>query len=366
MKVLLLSDANSPHTRKWVEGLIAVDVQVALYSLGAPEGDFYSRFSEAQLNVHSAFIGRKSSLLGKLVYLKAIPAIRAIIRNFLPDIVHAHYATSYGLLGAMSGFKPLVVSVWGSDVFEFPAKTMILAKALGQVLSRASVVCSTSEVMAQAAAKYFKGAIRVVPFGVDTKVFAAPERSRPYPLRFAVAKSLSPIYNVEVVVIAFVELKSMYMGMDIELHIAGEGPLRGPIEAAAGNLLNKSIFLHGKIDHSKMPEFYSDKHVLFNLSRFESFGVSVLEASSMGLAVVASHRGGLPEVVREGSTGFLLEDLSINNVANAMLRFAENPELATEMGRNGRIFVQSHFEFKENVNMQIEVYRQTLIEWKSG
>jgi glycosyltransferase involved in cell wall biosynthesis len=168
------------------------------------------------------------------------------------------------------------------------------------------------------------------------------------------------------VIRAFAKLKAEHSNLNIELHIAGEGPLRGSLELAAGVLFNKSVFLHGKIDHSNMPDFYRDKHVLFNLSHFESFGVSVLEASAMGLAVVASNRGGLPEVVQHGNTGYLLEDPGEESVAETMLNLAEHPDIAAEMGRNGRIFVQSHFEYIQNVQLQIDAYRQMLIKWKSG
>ncbi len=61
---------------------------------------------------------------------------------------------------------------------------------------------------------------------------------------------------------------------------------------------------------------------------------------------------------------YLLLNISKSKVADTTLRFAENPDLATGMGRNGRIFVLSHFEFKNNVKLQIGAYRHMMSSWK--
>jgi hypothetical protein len=60
------------------------------------------------------------SFVSKLKYVSLVSELKTACRKFDPDLMHAHYATSYGLLAALSGFKPYLISVWGSDVFDFP------------------------------------------------------------------------------------------------------------------------------------------------------------------------------------------------------------------------------------------------------
>src|SRR5690606_14690363 len=86
-------------------------------------------------------------------------------------ILHAHYATSYGLIGALSGFKPFVLSVWGADVYDFPRRSKLHKKLFQYNLKKADLILSTSEIMRNELKKYTAKEVLVTPFGVDTSVF---------------------------------------------------------------------------------------------------------------------------------------------------------------------------------------------------
>lgn len=106
MKIFFLADINSSHTRKWVKGFLQNGLVVRVFSMSAPREDWFTA-----LDVQCVYFGAdpnlqdKQSALAKLSYLKAVKRVKKEIKTFSPDIVHAHYATSYGLLGALSGFK---------------------------------------------------------------------------------------------------------------------------------------------------------------------------------------------------------------------------------------------------------------------
>ena len=70
------------------------------------------------------FISPTTILWRKIGYLFTIYKVRKLIFSIEPDIVHAHWATSYGLLAAVSGFHPLVISTWGSDIMDSPQKKL--------------------------------------------------------------------------------------------------------------------------------------------------------------------------------------------------------------------------------------------------
>src|SRR5690349_1095641 len=121
MKIMLLADAGSAHTRRWAAALLESGYQLTLVTLSGSLPDDLAR--HPRLRFHSLNTSRsrqKGPLLGKLTYLRLLPALKKLIRQEQPDILHAHYASSYGLLGALTGFHPFVVSVWGSDVYLFP------------------------------------------------------------------------------------------------------------------------------------------------------------------------------------------------------------------------------------------------------
>ena len=115
MKVLLLSDINSPHTEKWAIKLSQRGLEIGIFSLS---NDITGKFDKIP-NIH-VFTPLKfeksifnSNIIYKSRYIKALPYLKKTIKQFNPHILHAHYATSYGLLGALIKFHPYIISVWG-------------------------------------------------------------------------------------------------------------------------------------------------------------------------------------------------------------------------------------------------------------
>ena len=145
-RVLFLADGSSIHTKRWVNSLLEKGVTIHLFSLKPVNAADYPDhdFTFTHFNLQKRFGG-----LSKLSYLKVLPELKKVIRDFKPDILHAHFATSYGLLGALSGFHPFILSVWGSDVFDFPKKSFLHKSILEYNLKKADRILSTSHVMAE-------------------------------------------------------------------------------------------------------------------------------------------------------------------------------------------------------------------------
>ena len=122
MKILLLADANSSHVQKWAIGLVNLGVEVALFSFNRAQYDWYSQVKNLHIVYQPEANSDSISVFQKLGYLLHLSRLKKAIDLFRPDIIHAHYASSYGLLGALSNFHPFLISVWGSDVYNFPEK----------------------------------------------------------------------------------------------------------------------------------------------------------------------------------------------------------------------------------------------------
>ncbi len=113
MRLLLLSNPNSAHTIKWAKSLANSGVDIIIFGLGNFVVDDYADYNNIEVLTLDESVSRREGSLSKLKYLKALPAIKKIIKKFKIDILHAHYASSYGLLGSLSGFSPFILSVWG-------------------------------------------------------------------------------------------------------------------------------------------------------------------------------------------------------------------------------------------------------------
>jgi glycosyltransferase involved in cell wall biosynthesis len=174
MRLLLLAEPRSTHTLKWVRALDAAGVEIHVFGLWDYDAEQYRHQDRVRVHTEGfdpAVIGRSETSLNKLQYLGALPRLWRFVRTYRPDILHAHYASSHGLLGALSGFHPFVLSVWGSDVYDFPHRSLAHQALLRFNLARADRLLSTSHVMAKETSKYTRKPIEVTPFGVDLEHF---------------------------------------------------------------------------------------------------------------------------------------------------------------------------------------------------
>ena len=176
MKVLLLADINSSHTQKWIISLSDKNIEVHVFSFNPLRN---KENIPTTIQVTSYFtMANSSSLKEKMMYVFAAGKLKKLIKEFKPDYVHAHYASSYGIIGRMSKFKPLYISVWGSDVFNFPKQNSVFKSILQMNLKAAQRIFSSSKIMAKECELYTTKPIDVIPFGININKFIPPSSSK--------------------------------------------------------------------------------------------------------------------------------------------------------------------------------------------
>ena len=238
------------------------------------------------------------SVLQKLSYLKVIKQLKKINREFNPDIIHAHYATSYGLLGTFLNHKSFLISVWGTDVYSFPKQSWLKKQILKYNLRKAKAIFSTSPDMAKETALYTKKQIHVVAFGIDIEKFKPIEKEESSRITIGIIKTLEDVYGVNFLIDAFaiIEKKKKY---DVELLIVGKGNKMPILQNQVKALGLKHVKFVGQIRHELVPEYFSKMDIVVIPSLQESFGVAAVEASACQKPIVVSNVGGLPDVVIE-------------------------------------------------------------------
>ncbi|MCX6248577.1 MAG: glycosyltransferase [Bacteroidetes bacterium] len=365
MKILLLTDSNSPHTEKWATALSRNGFEIGIFSFSPPQESWNEKpgigvFTPHQFDekIYSA------GLFEKRKYLFTLRELKKVIISFRPDVLHAHYASSYGLIGAMSGFHPFVISVWGSDVNFFSKVPVLGGLILRFNFSRADRILSTSHAMLPSIRKYTGKEITVTPFGIDTVTFApAPDKTNGKgEIVIGTVKLLERVYAIDNLMRAFAGLKARLPSLTLKLLIVGGGSLEAELKMLAGQLgiLGDTTFT-GKVPSGEVPSYLRKLDVYAALSVSESFGVAILEASSCGIPVVVSDAGGLPEVVAGGETGFIVPVGDIVKTTDALEKLALDEQLRSDMGKKGRAFVMERFDLKDSVARMISVYEDLKI-----
>jgi glycosyltransferase involved in cell wall biosynthesis len=349
-RLMLLADAGSPHTCKWARELARRGWDVHVLSLTPGE------IPDVQTHrLHPLFPG-------KLGYLTVVNQVKAFVRGLLPDLLHAHYATSYGLLGALSGFHPFVISVWGTDVYDFPRTSPLHQALLVRNLAVADALTSTSHAMATVTAPYApERAIEVIPFGVDLDRFA-PGAPPELPT-IGCAKILEPKYGQEFLICALALLVEREPNRPLRLLLAGEGYRREALERLVRDLgLSDRVVFLGRLPADDVPAFMRGLTIFAmpSVDDSESFGVAALEAAACGLPVVSTTVGGVSEVVRDGATGLLVPPRDAGALADALGRLLSDPAERAAFGAKGREMARESYDLHRNADKMEALYHRLL------
>lgn len=123
---------------------------------------------------------------------------------------------------------------------------------------------------------------------------------------------------------------------DAELWICGDGPERGALEALVMATNAGGVSFLGAVRHEDMPGLMARAAVFVSATRYESFGIALVEAMAAGIPVVAFSVGGIPEVVRDGVDGFLAPYGRVVELASRMVDVLRRPGLRRTMGDEAR------------------------------
>lgn len=356
-KILLLGDANSSHTVKWAMGVASCGFTVKLFSLTPYSGGV---LTENEIEVHST----ANSSRNKYMYPFASSEVKELIREFKPDILHAHYASSYGFLGALSGFHPFVVSVWGSDVYDFPHKGFLQKAIFKFNLKRADRICSTSHIMAEEIKKYTGKQITVIPFGVDLNAFKPLSVHHVFEhnaIVIGTVKTLEEGYGIEYLIDAFSRLRVRLKNYPIKLLIIGKGSLEKELKTKVKDMLieGDTVFT-GFVAPSGVPYYHNMLSIAVFPSLSESFGVSVVEAMACEKPVVVTNVGGLPEVVENNVTGLVVPPANTKKLADALEILVKDESMRIAFGKQGRQRVERLYNWENNLSSMVNVYKELL------
>lgn len=255
------------------------------------------------------------------------------LKKIKPDIVHCQ-TVQMGVCGFL--FKkiykiPYIVWCHGFDVyFPWPGKKMISRF----VLNNANAIVALTGHMKQELQKLCKKNIIILPNGIDFGKFQGFSKQAIRD-RLNISSQekiivfiggLRPVKGVIYLIEAFKIISQKVS--EAKLFLVGNGAERKNLEeAVAKNGLSGCVRFIGEIPHEKIPEYLAmaDMFVLPSLS--EGFPLVILEAMASGLPIVASNVRGLPEIVKEGESGFLAEPKNSHQIAEKILLLLENDAL---------------------------------------
>lgn len=328
MRIAYLAWHGSVHTRRWVGWFAERGHEVHVITCGdANARDQDADGSPLPLRYHVHDIG--APRFGKLGYLLKLRAARRLVRDIAPEVLHAHWLTSYGLLALAADRRrlPLVVTAHGDDVLIAP-RNPLLRRIVQRVLRAADLITVPGAAMQDAALELLKpqgapkGGIATFQYGVEASRLAeAGRRSRADRVaggatRIVSARALLQLYRIDVLLDAVARLVAD--GDDVVLDLLGDGPERDALEQQAARLgiADRCVF-HGNVTPSMVEQLVGASDVYVSVSESDGVSLALLEALALGAVPVLSDIPANRPWVNDGVTG-ILTDIDPVDVAHAL------------------------------------------------
>ena len=311
-----------------------------------------------------------------------------ICRKFRPDVIHAHwpFPHAYIALGAAKLFRiPLVLNFHGAELLLIRKKKWVkplLKFAIGQaqaVFANSSFTAGTIKALRNVDVEWS-------PYGTtletkderrktkderrETGEISAEPTQAPHPVN-GKFKILFVGRHIERKGICYLIEAAKYLPRDqFEIRIVGVGDLTDKLKAQAAEVSTTpdaaNIIFTGKLSPEELANEYKTANV-FTLPAIvdskgdtEGLGVVLIEAMELGLPVVASNVGGIPDVVVDGVSGILVPEKNPEALASAYKRLAAEPELQKQLLEGARKRIDECFNWSKIVKRQIAVYGKVI------
>lgn len=367
------------HVAYLTAGLRGRGYETTLVSGTLARGEDSMAFVAEELGVDVVRIDQLGREISPLRDLMATFRLARLIRRERPQILHTHTAKA-GTVGRVAALlagsrrPPIVVHTFHGHVLHGyfgPFRSFFF-----RVLERWLAARTTALVAVSPQVRDDLVALRVAPrerfvvirLGIELEERVAPDRngraeSRRYlgipDDRFAVGwiGRMTGVKRTDDVLLAFKHLRDT--GVDACLCLVGDGPDRTQLEQRAHELgvVRDTFFLGYQED---VAPFYAAFDALVLPSGNEGTPVSAIEALAAGRPVVATRVGGVPDVVRDGEDGFLVEAGATAELADRLARLARDPELRRRMGEEGRARVVPRYAVDRLVDDVDRLYRALL------
>ena len=355
MKICYIANGQSVHAWKWVRYFADRGHDVHLVTFDKTEGI-------EGVNVQNL------RYFSKLAYPFRIIEVEKAVKKIDPDLLHAHYITHHGMYGALTGFRPFVVTAYGSDVLIDPKKSMIKKYVVKHVLRKADLITCDAEHMKEAIEKL--GAdpekIRLINFGIDTRKFKPEARSEEVRAKLGVDESptvislrnLGPLYDVESLVKAIpIVLKEI---PESKFVIGGRGPEETRLKELAKSLgVSEKAKFVGFIPNDELPHYLNSMDVYVSTALSDA-GISACTAEAMACAlpVVITDVADNRKWVEDDVNGFLVPAKDPKALAGKIVYLLRNEEVRRKFGEINRKIIEEKNDYYREMAKMGDIYQE--------
>ncbi len=343
MRICIFGEPSSVHLQQLAGGLVrrGMDIHIVCHKPGSVPGATIEQFQ-----VPGAGLANPRRWSQRRAHY-----LRGILRRF--DAVNIQFLADWGFTPEVLRSGCVVATPWGSDVVPPPGEPLpsaVLSAARKSLLRHAQAISAWGPSFAATVAQFVDidpQRVTVLPLGVDVELFKPAARclttdSMAYRVGFY--KGFRPVYGPVHLIRAIPRVLEELPTTRFDL--IGDGPELARCRKVAENLgVTSSIEWIPRQPHHRIPNWLARWDLTVVPSECEAFGVAALESAAMGVPVVASNVGGLPDAVRDGVTGMLVPPQCPEALARAIVSLLKDAARRQAMSEAGQVWVRDHFDW---------------------
>ncbi len=292
--------------------------------------------------------------------VKALYALRALMRTVEPDLVHAHTFKA-GFLGRFVAKRLRIPAIYTVHMWPFGRAVPLSWRVAAPVCERMAAgwcdkIISVSALGARDAAEFGIGdqeqVVSILNGILDHPARASLDRDKG--LICTMVARFTDFKDHGALLRAFARVPG-----EARLKLVGDGDTLDAARRLAEDLgIRERVEFKGS--RADVPEILAETDVFVLASKTETLPISILEAMRAGLPVIASNVGGVSEEVIDEETGLLVEPGSVNELAAALKRLLADKQLRISMGKSGRRRFERVFQADKMLEKTGSIYRQVL------
>lgn len=368
MTICFFGNASSSHMIKWAGYFSDMGHNVHLISVEEPET---TNLRGIKIHILKRWIPFRFKPIKILVNLPfSVIKIRKMVKEIHPDIISAHYATTYGMRAVLSGFHPFLLTVWGSDILVNPGKNKFLNWLTRKVLKSADLITCDAQHMKVAMKKLGtdESKIKIINFGVDTERFSPKSQNEILELKkqfglencktIVSLKWPDPLSDYETLIKAGEIVVKKHP--DVKFVILG--PTSFPeyfeeLKKMANEKLGDRFQFIGSVLPEKVPNYLNAADIYVCTSLTDAgLASSTAEAMACGLPPVITNYGDNPSWVKDKENGLLFNVSDHISLAEKLNYILDNMEEGKRFGEKSRLVIEERNSYKNEMGKMEKIY----------
>lgn len=350
MKLFFIAGADSIHSKKWIQYFIRRGHEVHWVSFQPFEEDMEGRvFSYVP----------QGSIFSRLLQT------RRIVQRVKPDILHAHYAGLNGLIGALCGFHPFILTAWGSDVL-ISGRSWWKRPLIRHALRTADLMTCDAVHMKKAIMKFGVPAdkIHLIYFGIDTKRFCPGAKDVQLANQLGIEnrqmvismRNLEPVYDIQTIIRAIPFVIRRYP--DTMFLFGGRGSERDALKKLVSDLhVEPYVKFLGWIANNQLPRYLRLAAVSLSTALSDGgIAGATAEAMACGVPAVVTDSAENSLWIQDGQDGFVVPVKSPKLLAEKIITLLQSPELRERFGERGRAIILQRNDYETEMSRMEHLY----------